>query len=60
MYLFKKSLNKFGLGMRTEFPTVTDMAQNILLSFCIEHLFRETFSILMKYKSNISKFHKKY
>ena len=40
----KTLLNKFWLRIRVEFPTLSEMALNILLPFCTMHLCEATFS----------------
>jgi hypothetical protein len=45
--LFKESLNKYGLGIRKEFPSIFEMVLNIFLPYFIEYLCKEAFSVLM-------------
>ena len=49
-YHFKKSLNDFWLGLK-QFPTIFDMARNILLSFFTIYLCQAIFSALKFTKS---------
>ena len=47
----KKPLNKFWIGTRIEFPTISDMAFNVLLPFNTTYLRESTFSALTHIKS---------
>ena len=44
-------MTKFWIGTRTEFPTITDMALNVLLPFNTTYLCEVTFSALTHIKS---------
>jgi len=47
----KKLLTEFWIGTRTEFPTIADMALNVLLPFNTTYLCEVTFSALTHIKS---------
>lgn len=47
----KKPLTEFWIGTRTEFPTIADMALNVLLPFNTTYLCEVTFSALTHIKS---------
>ena len=53
MHLFKESLNTHGLGRRTQFPSISEMALNRFLPYFIEYLCKEAFSVLMSVRHTL-------